>query len=244
VVAIIAVLAGLLLPALARGKAVARRAECLSRMKQWSGAFIAYVDDHEDLMPREGYHLDGETYWNYWALVQNRQSADVWYNTLSNYVGRPPASSYARPADHLAFYERNSFFHCPSVRLPKETAKPAYQVAVFTIAMNSQLIATPYAPTNFFKRIQRPTQTPLFVDNLVEGEERVVEGQAVGDLGQPAAYANRFAGVRHPSRAGNMGFADGHAETLPGTKVVETRWPNAGWAIRPQVDVVWDPEPR
>mgnify|MGYP001465244344 CR=1 FL=1 len=47
VIAIIAILAALLLPALAKAKRTAQRASCVSNMKQVSLAFILWVHDHE-----------------------------------------------------------------------------------------------------------------------------------------------------------------------------------------------------
>ncbi len=244
VIAIIALLAALLLPALANAQAGARRTECLSRHKQWALAFHQYADDNDGLLPREGYHNNGEVYENYWAQVANPASKDVWYNTLAlNYLSLRPASSYAGPpaAKRLDFYERNSFFHCPSARFPKLTSSPFYQVAVFSIAMNSQLIEAPNVPTVNVALVKNTAQTVLTLDNLLEEEKPVVDQQAKDNLGQPSSFANRFAGRRH-GRSGVMSFFDGHAEAVPGLKVVETTGDNAGWAILPAVEIFWDPE--
>ena len=222
VIAVIAILAGLLLPALAKAKAAARRTECLTRMKQWTQAFISYTHDNDDWIPREGFHPGGDTFRNNWAQVLDSRSQDVWYNALSDDVGRPPASSYAlRSAE---FYERNSFFHCPSAPLPKDAAR--LPMALFSIAMNSKLIEAPLDDPTVskikFSRIERAhsIKTPLFLDNLLDGEKPVTEYQARDFLGQPASHASRFAGVRH-GRSGNIGFADGHAEPMTGNKVVD-----------------------
>jgi|ERR1051326_6864942 prepilin-type N-terminal cleavage/methylation domain-containing protein/prepilin-type processing-associated H-X9-DG protein len=241
VIAIIAVLAALLLPTLAKAKASARRTECLNRQKQWALAFHEYADDNEGWLPREGYHDQGEVYWNNWAQVQSATSKDVWYNALASYLSVRPASSYALPAGRLSFYEANSFFHCPSARFPKSASSLAYQIALFSMAMNSQLIEPPDVPSVKLERIQRPSQTVLLLDNLLEEEQPVVDQQAKDDLGQPAAYANRFAGRRHGS-TGMITFADGHAEATAGNKVVETTGFNAGWAILPAVEIFWEPE--
>jgi prepilin-type N-terminal cleavage/methylation domain-containing protein/prepilin-type processing-associated H-X9-DG protein len=239
VIAIIAMLAALLLPALSRAKASVRRADCLSRQKQWALAFHLYTDDNDGWLPREGYHDNGEVYWNNWAHVQDRPSRDVWYNALNPFVSVPPASSYAWPREtQQRFYERSSFFHCPSARFSQGTGG---WIALFSIAMNSQLVDPPNVPTVKLGQITDVTQTVLLLDNLLDGEKPVVEQQARDNLGQPAAYANRFAGRRH-GRGGNIAFADGHVESVPGEEVVATSGVNAGWAILPPVRIFWETE--
>jgi prepilin-type N-terminal cleavage/methylation domain-containing protein/prepilin-type processing-associated H-X9-DG protein len=51
VIAIIAILAALLLPTLGRSKEGAKRAQCLSQLRQLSLAARMYVDDHQGLFP-------------------------------------------------------------------------------------------------------------------------------------------------------------------------------------------------
>src|SRR5512138_2794876 len=99
VIAVIAILAAMLLPALARAKASARNIECINRIRQWGSAFMMYTDDHADLMPREGYDNRGDVFLNNWGQVVSPQSADVWYNALTNYVGKPSAAQYAWPPE-------------------------------------------------------------------------------------------------------------------------------------------------
>jgi prepilin-type N-terminal cleavage/methylation domain-containing protein/prepilin-type processing-associated H-X9-DG protein len=241
VIAIIALLAALLLPALANAKASARRIECVTRQKQWALAFHEYADDTDGWLPREGYHNNGEVYLNNWAQVQHPASKDVWYNALASYLFVRPASSYALPTKRLPFYERSSFFHCPSARFPKLAGTVAYQDALFSIAMNSQLIEAPDVPFVRLDRIKKTSQTVLLLDNLLDGEKPVVDEQEKTELGQPSSYASRFAGRRH-GNSGVITFFDGHAEPVPGRKVVETTGINAGLAILPAVDIFWETE--
>ncbi len=242
VMAVVALLAALLLPAFARAKNSARRIECLNRLKQWTFAFICYTHDHNDWIPREGEYKNGETYAHTWAMVQSSQSADTWFNASSPYLGRPAAATYAWPLEQrYAFYRSESFFHCPAAPFPDQIKTYWYQTALFSLAMNSQLIEIPHVPSLQFASIRHPVRTALYLDNLLDGEKAVVEDQAHADLGQPAAYANRFAGRRH-GRNGNLAFADGHAASLLGEKIVDTQGPNRGWDIFPPVEVVWWPE--
>lgn len=235
VIAVIAILAALLLPALASAKAKAHQTECLSRMKQWSMGFIAYTDDNDGWIPREGYANNGGVQWNNWNAVRSVQSEDVWYNALSNHVGVPSAASYAPIDNRAEFYERASLFQCPSASIPTDTPL----IAIFSVAMSSQLVEPPYTPTTRFERITRPSYTVLFLDNLLGGEKRVSPAQMWDNLGQPAATANRFAGVRH-GLGGNLAFADGSARWMAGNKVVETSGPNVGNQKLPEKDVVWN----
>ena len=61
VVAIIAVLAALLLPALTRGKARAQRVECISDLKQLGLAFQMFAHDHHGAYPMQVPFSDGGT---------------------------------------------------------------------------------------------------------------------------------------------------------------------------------------
>lgn len=233
VVTIIGILTALLLPALARARDAARRVECLAVHKKWALAFRLYAEDNGDWLPREGYDDDGEVYWNNWRHVQDPASHDVWYNSLFGFAGVEPASSYAlSTTTRQGFYRKSSSFHCPSARFPRGTGS---WIALFSIAMNSQLVDPPNTPAVKMSRIMKPSDTVLLLDNLLEEEKRVVDQQERANLGQPAAYANRFAGRRHGS-AGTISFADGHAETVPGEKVVATN----GWAILPPVEIFWE----
>lgn len=85
VVAVIAILAGLLLPALSRAKHSARSVYCLSQMRQVAMAIRLYADDHEEYFPRSQHSAfaRGELPWGRAIAEQLGSSSRSWTNLLT-----------------------------------------------------------------------------------------------------------------------------------------------------------------
>lgn len=247
VIGIIGILAALLLPVLAKVKERGKRVACLSRIKQWGFAFRAYADEHDDNCPREGYLPYGETKLDSWVKVHggplgngHTDSEDVWYNALAEYLpGVSAASKYYDYDQRHQFYERNSMFQCPSARFPRDVYNPYYTYALFSIAMNSQLIEWPNIPTIKFSQIENndPTRMVLFAENRLKGESKINPQQDNSNMGQSATCPYRFV-ARH-AKGGNLGFGDGHVEWFEGTRVVAPHGRVS--PISPSPDILWIP---
>lgn len=243
VIAVVAILAAVLLPALGRAKERARTLQCLSNLRQWTQAFCLYADDSE-YIPREGHRRDGSVRVDNWANVYDSSNADVWYNALPPYLSEPPASAYASliTGQRPRFYQ-NRLFHCPSARF---TAGIEFDnQASFSLAMNSKLIMPPATQPRCsiqFSMIQRPADTVAFLEARVNpSEAREDPGQLNYDLGQPSAFASRFA-ARHRGN-GNLAFCDGHVSSQPGRTVVETTGRYRGFARYPNGPINWCADP-
>jgi prepilin-type N-terminal cleavage/methylation domain-containing protein/prepilin-type processing-associated H-X9-DG protein len=235
VMAIIAILASLLLPALSKAKSMAQRTSCMNKLRQWGLAQTMYYQENNDLLPRESAGTGGTSI-NTWAQIRDPENAAVWYNALPNGMNLKPASYFATRKS--AFYDRGSLFHCPTVEFPKDAV--IGNNAYFSIAMNSKLTGSSGRAS--VADIKEPQSTVFFLENRLTGEPKIDAAQSDSDLGQPSAFASRFV-ARH-SAMGNLTFVDGHAEALKGNKVVETKiGPNKGKAILPQTSVIWTPDP-
>ncbi len=119
VVAIIAILAALLLPALRRSKDAAKAAQCLSNLKQLTLTGLLYADDFNGHIPVAGY-------WDYWLnelhtlnYLPNRNVAFCpsyepynWDRNVAAYSGNPSICYGARvPADNSGWLPNVAFLY-------------------------------------------------------------------------------------------------------------------------------------
>jgi hypothetical protein len=122
--AIIALLAARLLPALAKARNQANRAVCAGNVRQWGLALTLYLDDAREIFPAAkipngtpgapaDYNEDTSRWADLAAFEAAGQGETVWYNALPAYVGGRPLWQYA--ANPAAFVSARSIFTCPSV---------------------------------------------------------------------------------------------------------------------------------
>ncbi len=234
VIAIIAILAAILLPALAKSKATAQRAVCLSNLRQWGLADTMYLDDNDQTFPypryQDAYAASADQDNPVWLSIPTYHNQhlgdDVWFNALPSYVANKPMYVWAYgPAD---FYGSRSIFTCPTAYsqgiadADRVAATGKYDMIpglrpLFQYGMNSKSLANADislgGPTRLqMNMVARPSSFVLFSDVRNRSTEQPF--YPAGDpnqflLATPHCYTTRFSS-RH-SKGGQITFGDGHA---------------------------------
>ena len=165
VVAIIGVLAGLLLPTLSRGQALARRAQCGGHLRQLGVAAHLYWDDNSGACFRYqlGSTNGGVLYWFGWLAdgTEGQRAFDPTVGALFPYLqGRGVeicpslnygSSQFKLKANGAAYgYAYNRFLSAPATQPPVNTTRlpSASTVAVFADAAQVNTFQAPASPKN------------------------------------------------------------------------------------------------
>jgi prepilin-type N-terminal cleavage/methylation domain-containing protein/prepilin-type processing-associated H-X9-DG protein len=115
VIGIIALLIGILLPALNKARESARTVKCMSNIRQWGIGMLLYADANKGQLPDEG--DDGDAA-NTLAAIEYFDSQQIWFNAVPKYVNGKSyfelqeAASLGGPA--LPRAGDGSIFTCPS----------------------------------------------------------------------------------------------------------------------------------
>jgi prepilin-type processing-associated H-X9-DG protein len=231
VIAVIAILSAMLLPALAKAKFKAQQAVCLSNGKQWGLADTMYVGDNNEMFPYPRYQSyassvdqDNPAWLSIHTYHNLSEGDDVWFNALPSYVGNKPLYTWA--SDPTIFYGSKSIFTCPTAfsqgidAVDAVAASDKYdmipgQRPLFNYGMNSKSLANEninaVVTTLKTTTVVHPSAFVLFSDGRCRSAETPYYGTAANQilLSTPHCYTTRFSS-RH-NKGGNITFSDGHA---------------------------------
>jgi prepilin-type processing-associated H-X9-DG protein len=214
VIAIIAILAALLLPALSKAKSLALSIQCNSNLGQLQKAGQMYADDNRDQLVANWFIWNGST----WTTSRNTTNSWVCGTAWTD-----PSTAGIR-AGALYTYTRNEgVYRCPSDKSLWNYREPLaarpFNVTL-SICMNGQISSDggrtwSVAPGPDYPQIRvrsasihRPAGVFTFVDGA---ETSMTSGVFLLDVTDPDNWYT-FPGQRDGSRGANVAFADGHVE--------------------------------
>jgi prepilin-type N-terminal cleavage/methylation domain-containing protein/prepilin-type processing-associated H-X9-DG protein len=200
VIAIIAILAALLLPALARAKSTARKARCLSNLRQMSIAAQVFVDNHDDAFPKA-----------YWMTNENGVSISYAWD-LTTIVGSPEKVVPGVLWEGSGVAEIQQ---CPSFKGSANWLVDPYTGYNYNTSFLGHGQFESISEPARMSAIRNPSGTVVFGD----GEYSVGANKFMrAPFPNPAdkTFSGRWAGTqgfRH-ARQSNAAFADGHTESM------------------------------
>lgn len=150
VMAIIAILAALLLPALSRAKTQAHRAKCASNLRQLGLAARMYWDDNDDqcFRYRGAFTNNGDLYWFGWLErgAEGQRAFDATQGALYSYL------------------QGRGVEICPSLNYSLARFKLKARGAAYGYAYNLHLSVPLSRPPILISRVTHPSDTALFAD--------------------------------------------------------------------------------
>ena len=216
VAAIIAILAGMLLPTLARAKESGRRTQCLSNLRNMGLAMLMYAEDNNNLVPRG--------------------NEPLWWQVLTPTLGGKTSKEFAKI----------KIYTCPSYPTLKDPKLGTYQKQLICYVVSAwkfngltDMVGTEIRGLNKLSNVQVRSDTVYFAENengsgrpiVTELNQASIE---VNDVWNPAhlPYSaggktlnpeRRVAAARH-AKGSNLLFYDGHVAWKKATLIKVDDW--------------------
>jgi len=143
VVGIIAVLAGLLVPALLRARQMAHRTQCMSRLRQIGFGFQGYLADHRSFYPSAQDPVSTSPY--YWLWMGRG-----WRGAIAPYLAGnlqvfycPDDETAPEKWESTSYGYSMAFYHTPAQIDAMSSAADTYSNPVPSVRQNSDRVAFP-----------------------------------------------------------------------------------------------------
>jgi prepilin-type N-terminal cleavage/methylation domain-containing protein/prepilin-type processing-associated H-X9-DG protein len=189
VIAIIALLAGLLLPVLGRAKYKARSTQCVTNLRQWGLAYRQYADDNQDYLPRRGQGM---------RPLEQIDRPEDWFNALPPYLKLPSYEQLFTNSQRLVAGSK-SVFICPVAKDPGSNHFLPY-------GMNMNLSPWNLPRATKFAEVVQPASVVAMAD-------------APGPYASTFPSTRTYSVLARHSRRVNLVFLDGQVETFAGSYV-------------------------
>lgn len=201
VISIIAVLAALLLPTLNNARSVAKKAKCLSNIKQIGQALIQYTNDFDDRFPQVGYVGGAIPTSAFDTNVKN-----VWSSNLVNLAYIPLNYKFSTTISVDTSRDKSRPFWCTSdlTEVPYvEKGKRSYAISGYVCSTNGQWVA---------KKIStiRNTSKSLLLGESYNKWSYFMDGSTL----KYYVVRNLIDISAQHKNSANMVFIDGHADSL------------------------------
>jgi len=205
VVAIIAILAAMLLPALSKARDRARQAVCMNNLKQLGLAFFMYMNDYDEWFLRDN---------RYW---KSDGTQITWKGALveGGYIGNPNNSDTAN----------SLYFRCPSDRTPRTGIGYAFRTTYWGTFYPEPHANGLFSAWRKYSKIGRPSETIALIEYTSDGSNNAhtagyYDNVNGGRVRWATTGTNWKANHKLHNEGSNFLFCDGHV----GWSTFENTW--------------------
>ena len=215
-IAIIAILAALLLPALEKAKANSRTAYCVNNMRQLTLCWTLYADDN-----------NGRIVPNWIVLPDYSSAPESWVSGNEQILAQATNVTYVQNSRLYPYHKSPAIYQCPSLTGMAPVGVPARSL-VRSVSMNGRMgeavpgdtsvggtvedtswvFGSNYPPIRRASEIINPAGALVFID---ESLNTVDDCFFAIQLGSDVTQWQNSPTARH-SNGAVLSFADGHAE--------------------------------
>jgi len=201
VIAIIAILAAMLLPALAKAKAKAHQAACISNLKQAGIGLTLYVDDNRDYFP---------------YVSVNANVVDATLPPSPKMIWTKQLDAYLPQRGRSATSQENPVFTCPATRFSNRLGPVPLSDISRSYAATGAMLGRTGSATGLTSTLRRKvlqkgniTEIPLVVEGKIDVTDTPLSkwcqsnirwsGAAQPDFAQSSTQSTRYLDFRHGS---------------------------------------------
>ncbi len=214
VIAMIAILAGLLLPALGRAKSKAQGVACLNNLKQQQAGWLMYCSEYNDALPPStaiGSILRQEDRYDFRATPDSWIVGNAWVDATPTNIRRSLSFKYITGLDS---------YRCPADRSTVRDQRKVARTRSYSVSAYMGLHpdrSSPWYRQAWHRlgdiRNPGPSQAFVYVDEHENSTTIAVFALYHPNIDYVSPWTwGSFPATRHGD-AGTISFADGHAET-------------------------------
>lgn len=235
VIAIIAILAAMLLPALGRSREAGYRVACAANQKNIGMGLLSYAADFADWLPPCRYEVGVAAASRISVIaVHGTMKNMAWLCAVAPYVGGPAGLTNGEPLER-----ENKIFSCPAGRTEMVTVTYSGKTVNVTNYAYTSRLGSIYTDEDLMRKISRclaPSAAGALID--VESTTGFFDEIYPYSSAQTVYPPSRF--QRH-AQTSNVLFLDGHTQNLKYHQFWEQNngiYP-LGWGYGPKVRYVW-----